>query len=263
MLMITLVSTISERSYEYINYWLNDKLEKIENNNLIKAKYFYERLINEDKNFDSGKILERNIHNIEKYNLDNMNILRNLYKFYDNIRNASYFICQSSCERCSNISNKCVDEYNQVISKCSNKENTSFCKALRNFKEKYDNLRDNLEKSSNCKIQNLPEILINKEELSLEDPSGEYELSGEITEESGYSKGAILTGVLSTTFGISLLLLLLYKFTIYGPRLRVPKQRKKITWDNLSEEALILSITEHEQLNSQNSEFNLKYHSLQ
>ncbi|SBT84358.1 PIR protein [Plasmodium ovale] len=183
---------------------LNDKLEKIGNNSLIKAKYFYERLINEDTNFDS------------------------------------------------------------VISNCSNNENTSFCKALRNFKEKYDNLRDKLEKSSNCKIQNLPETLINKEELSLEDPSGEYELSAEITQESDYSKGTILTGVLIATFGISLFLLLLYKFTMYGPRFHVPKQRKKITWDILSEDALNkLSNTEHEQLNLQNSEFSLKYHSPQ
>ncbi|SBS95027.1 hypothetical protein POVCU2_0092530 [Plasmodium ovale curtisi] len=49
----TRISTNDEQNYEYINYWLNDKLEKIMSNTSIKVKEFYLNLVKKD-DFDKS-----------------------------------------------------------------------------------------------------------------------------------------------------------------------------------------------------------------
>ncbi|SBT30936.1 PIR Superfamily Protein [Plasmodium ovale wallikeri] len=119
----TRISTNDEPNYEYINYSLNDKLEKTKSNTSIKVEQFYLKLMKKDV-LDKSKKLNGKIHNIEKCDIDNMNILHNL---------------------CLNPSNEYIKEYEKAVSKCSNNLDTSFCIVPRKFREKYESLRGTLE----------------------------------------------------------------------------------------------------------------------
>ncbi|CAI7720798.1 PIR protein [Plasmodium vivax] len=148
--------TMNEKNGEYLNYWLNKELNNKGISN-ISAKWFYQKIMNNDSFFDNEQHLEDKIHNIKVEDLEKMNILYEMYDIYNNIKTT-----YNDEENCKLYSDECVKKFNDAIEKYSDDKNDEFYKALKSFKEKYDqSIEDNI--FGGC----------NKEDLSKLPPLGE------------------------------------------------------------------------------------------
>ncbi|CAG9480116.1 unnamed protein product [Plasmodium vivax] len=139
---------------EYLNYWLNHELNLIDN--LIEPKTLFQQI--RLRNVDNGKLSKLNgkIIYIPQEEINNMNSLFYLYDDYINIK--KYITGDNANEKLFHHYTKhCVDKYEPLEKNCLNKT-TPFCKALCNFRKKYEQIDLSNEAINGWKNKILPPL---------------------------------------------------------------------------------------------------------
>ncbi|VUZ98030.1 PIR protein [Plasmodium vivax] len=139
---------------EYLNYWLNHELNLIETHLDSKTLFQLIRI----RNINNGELskLIGKIKNIPKEVLKDMYSLFYLYEDYINIIKATSkdYPSENSFER---HAKHCVEKYQPLEDKCLYKK-TSFCKALCNFREKYEQIKLNTDIIKEWSYNSLPRL---------------------------------------------------------------------------------------------------------
>ncbi|VUZ99656.1 PIR protein [Plasmodium vivax] len=124
------------RNYcEYLNYWLNDKLSKIQNSECDASQYYSIIKSNINKHFPDLEKCEGLIRNIKKDDIKNIEVLSNLYDNLNKYLNFSVFK-NPNINPCD-YANICVNLYDDNISQCNSDTSTSFCTEMLKFSEIY------------------------------------------------------------------------------------------------------------------------------
>ncbi|SBT00638.1 PIR Superfamily Protein, partial [Plasmodium ovale curtisi] len=192
-----------ENAYKYLNYWINYLLKKKSSNSPICVKTFYNKLKKYDTSFDNEKKLNDKIYDIKNVVLQNMDILYDLYtyyeKIYSKITDSKVTGTQSSC---SDDNQKCINKYEEVILNCpDNGNSTPFCTALSNFKENYEKLQEYISTPNECSkvvLEKLPTYSEVKNKYGTTSQKWNGENSGIIT-------------MFPTFWGIIIIIFLTYK----------------------------------------------------
>ncbi|KMZ90592.1 hypothetical protein PVMG_05739 [Plasmodium vivax Mauritania I] len=186
----------------FLNYWLNAELKKKLFNENVSVQDFYDDLENYAllMNTINFRTIDE-IYIIKNDDLENMNILYNLYTNYYNVFNGRNIVCTTK-DTCLEYSRQCVQEYKKGIIKCKTND-SEFCKAIKEFQNKYDILiGDNKTKNgfSTSELKSLP---------------SHAEVLQEYGSELNRRKITIVTiSILCSIFGIILILFYLYKVQI-------------------------------------------------
>ncbi|SBS91281.1 PIR Superfamily Protein, partial [Plasmodium ovale curtisi] len=244
-------STITNEDLEFLNYWLNVKLKNGNGNVSICINEFYKAIKSEEDYFKSRNIiLESLFHVIDLDELENMELL---YELYDNSRNILDMMrgqVYTDDERkneeqksCLDYTEDCSKKYIKAMDKCLN-GNADFYKALKDFKINYIAIEKETEDVSKCKSSqyfHLPEY----------DPVLERK-------QRNIMAGKILSAPLILSFVIPLL----YKYTPLGPFLRTKINMIKNSWMNSDEyESELSSLpTDIKDNTSDNGEYNIGYY---
>ncbi|SBT55266.1 PIR Superfamily Protein [Plasmodium ovale wallikeri] len=248
---------------EYLNFWVNSQIK----NNIIPTitvKDFYNNVIFYSILFDSQNKLKNKIYDINEELFTNMKNLYDLYRNYYNI----LILTKTSASKnnCLQHSTKCVQVYEQAINKCPN-DNTVFCKALKDFKEKYDGI-NNPASLKNCKEEELL-ALPQYKGPSLEGalPEGQLKFMDEPNDQAEHASITYFNyvfGFTGTIIGIFFILLILYKYTPFRSRLfrGIINQRKILTnLDETYNQESLLDNSELEHHISDNMSYNVLYNS--
>ncbi|SBS94700.1 PIR Superfamily Protein [Plasmodium ovale curtisi] len=168
-------NTLTNEDFDFLNYWLNVKLKDGNSNASMCINEFNKIKKNESANFISKKKkLDKDLRVIDPDNLENMELL---YELYDNLRNilnmmrGQYYpdegktnekmlekeneceekeSAENECEEkaseekekekqksCSDYTEDCSTKYKKAMDKCHN-DNDDFYKALKDFKISYN-----------------------------------------------------------------------------------------------------------------------------
>lgn len=128
----------------FLIYWLNQELNGIDNNTSICVKEFYDKMKEKHIGFFSDYLFEEQVHNMNNYNIENMNILFNLYSIKSRINMLGD--TETTTEGSwTQIVNECYDKYKEVIINCED-NCFPFWNAVELFKTIY-NLELNLTSS--------------------------------------------------------------------------------------------------------------------
>ncbi|SBT02633.1 PIR Superfamily Protein [Plasmodium ovale curtisi] len=110
-----------KNDFDFLNYWLNDKLRNNSNDNSTCVDEFFKKMETNDKEFfNSNTSLEGKFRNIYPNNFENMKILFDLY----NIKKEIYRVITSidnratKCNECSEYIKKCRKSYMEGINNC-------------------------------------------------------------------------------------------------------------------------------------------------
>ncbi|VUZ99998.1 PIR protein [Plasmodium vivax] len=150
-----LKSDIDEKYHlEFLNYWLNYELYNKDAN--IGPKEFHQNMkVNDPKNQLLDK-LNGKLSYIDEDETNDMYWLFYLYKDYINIKNS--VTGENPSENLFHSYTKhCVDKYQELEDKCLNKT-TPFCKALCNFRKKYEQIDLSNEAINGWKNKILPPL---------------------------------------------------------------------------------------------------------
>ncbi|SBT52816.1 PIR Superfamily Protein [Plasmodium ovale wallikeri] len=255
---------------DYLNYWINNQLTIIVPDKICKKPFYQNMLSKNSTNLKlrklSGKILD-----IEENELKDMNILYTLYKYFKEIKEIINN-GNSNKEDIIDYANKCVEEYKKFKQKCTEYQ-TNFCKTLKTFKDKYEEIdlcKYSLKEWTKNKLPSLTgedDILVKicsssqkaiKEKLAHE----HSEMSEDLQISPNIHVKSITIGVVATT-GISLILSILYKFTSFGQFLRYRMNKNESVWENMNEEMNRSTHTsEYEHINSGNAFYNISFNSV-
>ncbi|KMZ76784.1 hypothetical protein PVIIG_05385 [Plasmodium vivax India VII] len=186
----------------FLNYWLNAELKKKMFNENIIVNDFYDVL--EPYALSIGSINFSSIDEIsviKNDELNNMNILYNIYSNYYNVYNESDIVCNTKAT-CIDYSKKCVQDYKKLIIKCPQIQ-SDFCKAIDKFKNKYESLNKSTKSNGDFHSKDL---------ISL--PS--YQEALEEYQSQLYRKKITIAtiSIICSIFGIILILFYLYKVQI-------------------------------------------------
>ncbi|SBS94474.1 PIR protein [Plasmodium ovale] len=247
----------SNYDYDFLNYWLNDKLRKNIKNGLIKVKEFYEEIKRRDGNFlYTPNDLEKYLHVIDPDILENMKLL---YKLYDNaviiinmMRSQDYPDGKQEEEQekeeqksCSEYTKECDENYQKAMDRCLN-SNVDFYNALKLFRDSYKVLTEpSTDKLNICKPTKF--LFFPKYDPVIE-----------------ANQRRIMTfKIMSAPLMLPFVIPLLYKYTPLGPFLRTKINFVKERWLNPDEKAseLLSMSTDTEDNISENEEFNIGYYS--
>ncbi|CAG9482269.1 unnamed protein product [Plasmodium vivax] len=137
---------------EYLNYWLNNEQRVIKTT--LEPNQLFKHI--RSKSINNGKLskLIGNIKNIPQEEINNMYSLFYLYEDYINIIKATSNedASENSFER---HAKHCVEKYQPLEVKCLYKT-TSFCKALCNFRKKYEQIKLNVDVIKEWSYNSLP-----------------------------------------------------------------------------------------------------------
>ncbi|SBT73081.1 PIR protein [Plasmodium ovale] len=255
---------------EYLNYSFNDKLNKIDPENICK-KEFFQVLWSQNIGKSNLRKLRSGIYDIAENELKRLNTLYNLYK---NFKELNKIINGNNPneEDWLRYATQCIEEYKKVKDECYLQE-TQFCKTLKSFKEKYeekDLCKYNLvkwnkeklppltdEEVASVKVCNTPQ---NTESGLQEQTDKGKHMKDEVSKDIDVQ--SITIGSVAT-FGITFILFILYKFTSFGQFLRYQMNKKESIWENVDEKMNNLSyISDYEHKNSGNMSYNVAYNSL-
>ncbi|SBS99692.1 PIR Superfamily Protein [Plasmodium ovale curtisi] len=275
-------STLTNEDFDFLNYWLNVKLKGRNSSALICIDEFNKKIKEGVENIITSEIkLEKSLHVIDPDNLENMELL---YELYDNSRiilnmmrgqdypdegqtNEKTLGEENECEEkeseeneckekaseekemkkqksCSDYTEDCSTKYKKAMDKCLN-DNDDFYKALKDFKISYNiAVEQETEDLRNCKSSeyfHLPNY----------DPV--------LEKQRNIMAGKILSAPLILSFVIPLL----YKYTPFGPFFRAKTKMIKNRWMNPeeNESELLLSSTDNEDNIYENGEYNIGYYS--
>ncbi|SBS90514.1 PIR Superfamily Protein [Plasmodium ovale curtisi] len=259
----------NECDIDYLNYWLNNELTSIAPDKICK-KSFYKNMLSKNNTNHMLRKLNGKILDIEENVLKDMNVLYMLYKYFKEIKEI-ISNGNSNKEDIIEHANKCVGEYKKFIQRCTEYK-TNFCKALKIFKDKYEeiNLCDyNLDKWKNEKLPALtaegnalvkvctPSVK-RVEEALLEDRET---IIGSVADPSHIDTKTITISVVATS-GISFIFFILYKFTSFGQFLSYRMNNDENVWENMDEKMNNLSYTsDYEHINSEKTPYNIAYNS--
>ncbi|SBS95134.1 PIR protein [Plasmodium ovale] len=252
-----------EEYAEYLNFWVNSQLK---NNKIptITVKDFYNNVMLYSFLFDSQKKVQNKIYDINDDLFTNMEILYDLYRNYYNILILTK--TPKTNNNCLQYSTNCVQVYEQAINKCP-KDNTVFCKALKDFKEKYDGI-NNPVSLKNCKEEELlalPKYKGPSLEGTLQE--GQLKFMEEPNDQAEHASTTYFNyvfGFIGTILGIFFTLLILYKYTPFRSRLfrGIINQRKILTnLDETYNQESLLDNSELDHHNSDNMSYNVLYNS--
>ncbi|SBT78584.1 PIR protein [Plasmodium ovale] len=237
-------SSLKDNDFAYLNYWLNNKLRNDTHGHNVTVKMLHENMNNRENEFVSNDIFKGKLYDIEYEDFKNMLLLRRLQKCHAEIFHFTTKIGDQIIP--------CIEHYQEFIStyetgiiQCPN-DNTSFCKALKHFKEKYE--RTFLREHS------MRENCIDRDRLELpkyEDVSKKKQIT-------------MVGTVLGPSFGTLFTLLFLYKFTPFGQWIHAKMGTKKGAHSNLYEEhdQSFLYSSDNEDINSDYNQYGISYDSV-
>ncbi|SBT59311.1 PIR Superfamily Protein [Plasmodium ovale wallikeri] len=241
-------SILTYEDFDFLNYWLNSKLNGGNGDALVCISKFENEIGNKFDFFNTSKTkLEKHLHVVESGNLENMKLLYELYSTKQKIFDIMLKEDQSNNQEalCPQYLKKCYDDYKQGMNNCLN-DYDDFYKALKKFKYYYKyGIEKETDKSGYCNISDdvrLPEY----------DPVLERK-----------QKKIMLIQNITTPLIMLFIIPLFYKFTPFGSFLREKIRMVKDKWvsqDKNGEELLSLS-TYIEDNNSDNEEYNISYYS--
>ncbi|KMZ88701.1 hypothetical protein PVBG_05557 [Plasmodium vivax Brazil I] len=139
----TSLTYVKENAHlEYLNYWLNHELSLIKTD--LELKTLFQHIRSRNSNNVTLIKLNGKIKDIPKKEINNMNSLFYLYDYYFKVIKATT-IHEASEYYFKIYTNQCVKKYQELIEECPNVR-TSFCKALCDFKKRYEsiNLSDDI-----------------------------------------------------------------------------------------------------------------------
>ncbi|SBT53758.1 PIR Superfamily Protein [Plasmodium ovale wallikeri] len=231
----------------FLIYWLNNELNGNDNNASICVKDFYDKMKNKDNSFLVKDLCGKDVYNLERYDLENMNVLYNLYRIRSKI-NTLRDNENPNRGSCSHIK-ECYDKYKEGIINCKN-NCFAFRNALQLFKAKYDLelkiLSRGLGPCKSDEIVFLPDW---------NDVLEEYQ-----TERNKQMKNTTLT-ILIPTFGF-ILTSIFFKFTPFGQFLGKKIWKKNIMNTDYEKENVLLShLSDVENINFDGGEYNVGYYS--
>ncbi|CAI7722626.1 hypothetical protein PVPAM_130012800 [Plasmodium vivax] len=246
-------SVFNKYHCSFLNYWINSKLKSYDLEKAIDPKSFYADVMVHYEKIKFNETLKSNLKSIDNEILDKLNILYNLHKSYSKIYNDtnSEFLCKSVVS-CSPHTTACYNEYKKGMIRCLT-DKTKFCELLNQFGEKYNDLKNKPTTSLGFNITDLI-ILPSQEEIS-------KEFSTRI--ETWEDKTIMINSILVSTFGISFILLILYKFTQFGKCICLKKkdhQAKGHILKNKYQE--YVNISEEKRMNLSNNPYLIAYNTL-
>ncbi|VUZ99350.1 PIR protein [Plasmodium vivax] len=239
------------RDCEYMNYWLNSKLnEKKNNNNPIPVNTFYTKLKAIHAKIDKNDLLKPKIHDINRNELKNLNLLYNLRNKYIKIYNWAISVIRETNEICSKNSEDFVKDYMVAVNYCFSYE-TAFCKLLCKLREEYNSLFNahDMGTSCNAKETKLPTY---------------YELYPSANISSiKIDNNRMSFPLLGPIIGLVFILTFFYRFTAIGPWVR-NKVRSIFSRDsnkNANRNELFLQNFDKQNINSSPGIYNITYNS--
>ncbi|SBS99232.1 PIR Superfamily Protein, partial [Plasmodium ovale curtisi] len=176
--------------FAFLNYWLNSKLRNATISNKLTIQDIITKMENHEEEFIYNAF-NRNIYNLKLEDFNNMALLSNLYYNHSKIFQSTSGIGKNI--PCLQYFHEFIDEYKKGIIMCPH-DDTSFCKALKHYKEEYEKtfLGD----------YSVSERCIDRERLHL--PT-----YNDVSPEN--RKNIIVGSVLGSSFGTLFTLLFLYK----------------------------------------------------
>ncbi|SBS98971.1 PIR Superfamily Protein [Plasmodium ovale curtisi] len=239
-------NTLTEEDCHFMNYWLNVNLKKKNIDASICANIFYEKLKSKSESvFSSPTKLEDHLHVIDPSNLENMEILYELYNTKQKIIDIMFDLdnIEDKKDLCKNYTKICYDKYMEGMNNCLyGYEN--FYKVLKLFERDYKYLiEDVTDESGTCKSNDLFR-------LPEKDPVLEAK-----------EKRIMTIKISSSPLILLFVIPLLYKYTPLGPYLRTKINTVKTIWMNSDEYGSELSSlpTDIEDNISDNGEYNIGY----
>ncbi|SBT78579.1 PIR protein [Plasmodium ovale] len=225
--------------FAFLNYWLNSKLRNATISNKLTIQELVSKMENREEEFIYNDF-NRNIYNIKYEDFNNMDLLSNLYYNHSKI-----FKSTSGIEGnipCLQYFHEFIDEYKKGIIMCPH-DDTSFCKALKHYKEQYERifLGDN----------SVSEYCIDKDRLHL--PTyNDVSLGEKIT---------VASSILGPSFGTLFTLIFLYKFTPFGQWLRAKIGTNKGTHSKIYElnDETLLNTSDIENINFGENPYHISY----
>ncbi|SBT32568.1 PIR Superfamily Protein [Plasmodium ovale wallikeri] len=259
-----------DSDFDYLNYWLNDRIYKIDSF-LICNNYFYKNLLSTNRINQNVNKLNGKIDDIEEDVLKNINSLYTFYKNYKEINKTINSIDPKEADAIK-YAKICIEEYKKIKDICPN-GNAKFCEALSNFKKKYEEIdlcKNSLEGWTKKKLPPLTgeddtsENMCastgkeEKEESAHRNP----EMSVDVQVAPDIDIQSITIGVIVTT-GIPFIFFILNKFTSFGSLLRSRIKKNEKFWENLDDEMNPLShASDYEHINSENTSYKIAYNSV-
>ncbi|SBT58957.1 PIR Superfamily Protein [Plasmodium ovale wallikeri] len=122
----------------FLIYWLNKELNGNDNNTSICVKDFYDKIKKKDEEFFFDDTFEKKVHNLDIYDIENINTLFNLYSIKNKI--SSYSLdneITTQIGSCSENVRQCNEKYKEGIIKCTGGCST-FLHFLGLFQKKYE-----------------------------------------------------------------------------------------------------------------------------
>ncbi|CAI7723950.1 PIR protein [Plasmodium vivax] len=235
----------SDKNYKndcaFFNYWVNFRISKniINESDCIKNIY---NGIESQCHSDFNNMLDPSvIYDIDKDELDKMNILYSLYEKYSKLKT----IIEDTSDQKKQVltlSTECCAEYIQAKYICNGDSNnkSKFCEKLDKFKTNYDNLYREVEGKGSDFSDNF------------------------MTLSNCPNSKIITTAVTGSVIGLIPLFGVLYKFTPMGQMFRSKIGIMNNDISNTDEDMANISLMEQEKepLNFQKGAYNIKYESL-
>ncbi|SBS95573.1 PIR Superfamily Protein [Plasmodium ovale curtisi] len=267
----------------YVNYWLNEKIRK-NKISLVKSDFeVYNNYIAYYNSRNNPKVCHSNEIFISNDIYEEMKILHTLYELYNTFKINGANI-DTGCRELKT----CVMHYNRILRNCKQDNDTKFCKALQNFKEKtfspneFVSLSECEKKLGELKLkdpQDLSELVLQQVDLDILHDNQELTRrrllgSPHHSQQVGNTKGVsdsirssfshsnLIQTLFFSAFGISLLFMLSYKFTPFGKCMRSVLLKKNIIKHYKKEEATqnILSHTyKNTNIDTEDSVHNIQY----
>ncbi|SBT52808.1 PIR Superfamily Protein [Plasmodium ovale wallikeri] len=236
-------SSNGNNDVDYLNYWLNKQIYKIETSNTC-SKFFYQNLRSKNKEKTYLRNFSSNMYDIEEKEYNNMNTLYTLYKTYheiNNIINSSNTSKQEIIEK----ARKCVEEYKTVENMCHENE-SKFCETLNTFIKKYEEIDDLCKYTLEGWAKNKLPPLTDKKDTNIEKCiTSADNAEGKLTQYTGEQEASenttdidiknITIGT-AATIGISFFSFIFYRFTSLGPWLSSRISKNENILENLGEE---------------------------
>ncbi|SBT59258.1 PIR Superfamily Protein [Plasmodium ovale wallikeri] len=259
----------SDYDFDYLNYWLNTKINDIDCEISCK-KSFFQNLRAGTKGIRNWGNLGSEIYNIEENELNDINTLYNLHKNFSKL-NKEIKESNPKEDEFMTYAKNCVKGYQELKDKCTGNE-PKFCENLTNFKQKYEEInlckynfskwrKEKLPSLTKDSDESLPDCETTVKEVDRETEQGYRGSPEPVESHSNMNVHSITIGVV-TTLVISFIYFIFYKFTSFGSliRSRIVKEGKKpgnldVDMDHFSH------TSEYGHFNSESKTYGIAYNS--
>ncbi|VVA00381.1 PIR protein, partial [Plasmodium vivax] len=146
-------NSLTSNNYEYINYWLNVKLNNEESKFNSLSNTLSERMKKDGNQCFNKDLFKNTLKYIQKNDFDYMKNIDDLYRNYSNM---GYLLKsgKSSNMSCLDYARECHKIYELSIKECPNKGNELY-KALETFKTTYESFFGDQTIGSSCHFPDL------------------------------------------------------------------------------------------------------------